>query len=227
VSRTIRLHASGPVETFQFTDLPGFYPDATIIGVAPQWDDASDATYARSQTDVDSTDFRSVTARLDALPSSVTLAQVVSITVHLRFDTAHPSGETSRAYEFGIYDDAHRSSADRAAYSVSSTTVTYPDPPNDDLTHEVDYVIYPSDGATIDPPTVLAALQSGAWLNPSTIIRSPWQRAALTVYEAWVDVEVAAATAIRLWPRDDSRGINAATRVYPQPRAGRVVGGQP
>jgi hypothetical protein len=35
------------------------------------------------------------------------------------------------------------------------------------------------------------------------------------------------ATAIRLWPRDDSRGINAVTRVYPQPRAGRVVGGQP
>lgn len=34
-------------------------------------------------------------------------------------------------------------------------------------------------------------------------------------------------SAIRQWPRDDSKGINSVTRVYPPPRAHRVIGGQP
>lgn len=36
-----------------------------------------------------------------------------------------------------------------------------------------------------------------------------------------------ALSVVRQWPRDDSLGANSVTRVYPPPRAHRVIGGQP
>lgn len=227
MTKVVRLHATGPVETFQYSDLPGFYPEATIVGAPPQWDDGSDATWGRSQTDNASTDFRSLMAQLGPLPTAVTADKVLSITAHLRFDTAHPAGETSRIYQFAIYDDAHRTSADSPVYQVGSRAPDFPDPPDDDLIHEVDYNIYPIGAEFLDLPALVSAFHAGAWFNPSTVMPNPWKRSALTVYEAWIDVEIAADSAVRQYPRDDTLGLGNVARLYPPPRSGRMFGGQP
>lgn len=228
MTKVVRLHASGAVETFQNTDYPGYYPAATIVGAPPQWDDNSDATWGRSQTQPDGVtdNWRAVAARLDALPATVTSAKVVSITGHVRYDTAHPGGAQLRDFVMSLWDYAHRTSLDTNVWGRFASSVAVPTPPNDDLIHEADFPIY-RDTAPYDLTAVLAALWGGALLNLGAVITGTSGselRSAVTVYEAWVDVEYAADSMVRQWP-NDTGGLTVTPRLYPPPRTGRIYGG--
>lgn len=243
---TVRLHARDPEVTEGVHTLgvglpenggPAYWPGSVLVGSGGDLlADDDDATYATvlggvanglPPEDLDVTVVQDgVVMALDTLTSGLTVTAAV---LHYRYrfgyegtglsDTAAPSalhdvddvdgfggttaGDWLFAWESPVSDTLGGEAEFDASWNLGSGSPV-------------------SDAATLlaDPRIRLTMI------NPLGVTDTG--KSILDLIEVWVDVTYEAGALFpvtRQYPRDDARGFGSAPRIYPPPRAGRIVGG--
>lgn len=207
---------------------------AVIVGDPPQWDDTSDATYARSEAQTDGS-ASSPIAPFDPVPD---LTELQTLTITVRYSTSYPTGTLSTGgdprivyYDFRSTDDPDVSRILGLATSDTGHTSAIDDDDIHEFTHDIYPAVWMSDGdKAFYEPLFRAALQGGAFINfVASSDDSHYSFA--SIYKVTLEVTgtglVTETLVTRLWPRDDALGAGTANRLVPPPRANRIVGRQP
>lgn len=176
---TLRLHP-GAVSTFQYSDSPGAFSPAVIVGSAPQWADGDDGTYGTATAPKDWV-FTGPAATIDPF-----MGVALMVTIRVRYSTAFPDGVGAggRQFTMELRDPDLMASTDTPVLAVQFDGADGDAPPNDDATHEVDYVLAGSDPRF---SAVASALADGAVIN-FWALSDPIRDSTVTIYEVWVDV---------------------------------------
>lgn len=203
----------------------------TIIGSPPQWDDTSDATYAVAETTSDDHTSRPIASFAPIPPAT----EMTGLRITVRYSTNYPDGTLAAGPPRSIAYTLSTGTTPGASYEFpifSQTTFGHPAIIDDDGIHEFTLDLGPFVALPFYQTGLASIFHGGGsirfYAQNANSVGDPKKHAYLTVYKVLVELDVPGAPVVpvaRLWPRDDGRGISSAARIYPRPKANRIVGG--